>query len=135
MSAKAFFDTNVLIYALGQSDPRTATAEQLLSAGGCISVQVLNEFASVARRKLNLAWHEVVSALEAIRELCNDVVAIDVALHEDALGLAQRYNLSIYDALIVAAARAARCEVLYSEDMQHGQSFDDGLRIENPFRP
>jgi len=134
MSAKAFLDTNVLVYALAQNDPRSVVAGELLLSGGVISVQVLNEFASVARRKLALSWRDVIAALADIRNLCGAAIPIDVALHDDAMALAQAHNLSIYDALIVAAARAAGCEVLYSEDMQHGRAFDR-LRIENPFGP
>jgi predicted nucleic acid-binding protein len=134
MSAKAFLDTNVLIYALAGDDPRGAVAEQLLLQGGRISVQVLNEFASVAHRKLGLSWPEVIEALRQIKTLCPDPVSIDLQLHEAAVTLALRHGVSIYDALVVAAAISARCDVLYSEDMQDGRSFDAGPRIENPFR-
>jgi predicted nucleic acid-binding protein len=133
MNDRAFFDTNVVIYALAQNDPRNAVAERLLLQGGRISVQVLNEFVSVARGKLRLTWPEVTEALAAIRTLCGDPIAIDVEMHEQAVALAQAHGLAIYDALIVAAARRARCDVLYSEDMQTGRRFEDGLRIENPF--
>jgi predicted nucleic acid-binding protein len=133
MSARAFFDTNVLIYAVGADPARTPIAEQLLLSGGQISVQVLNEFVSVARRKLNLGWPEVDVALASIRRLCADPVPLDAALHVEGVALAKRHNLSIFDALIVAAARAARCDVVYSEDMHHGHRFDGGLKIENPF--
>jgi predicted nucleic acid-binding protein len=135
MSAKAFLDTNILVYALARDDARAATAERLLLAGGRVSVQVLNEFASVARRKLAMPWPDVRAALADLRRLCGDPIAIDVALHEAGLALAERHGLNLYDALIVAAARAARCDVLYSEDMQDGRRFDGGLRIENPFVP
>jgi len=59
MSDKGFLDTNVLIYALAKDDPRRSCAEELLAAGGVISVQVLNEFVSVARRKLQMSWEQV----------------------------------------------------------------------------
>lgn len=59
MSDKVFFDTNVLLYTIGQHDARTPTAEALLARGGLISVQVLNELASVAHRKLQMSWPEV----------------------------------------------------------------------------
>ena len=59
MSDKVFFDTNILLYTIGQHDARTPTAEALLASGGLISVQVLNELAAVARRKLRMAWPEV----------------------------------------------------------------------------
>jgi len=133
MSAKAFLDTNVLIYALTGDDARSAVAERLLLQGGRISVQVLNEFASVAHRKLGMSWPEVIEALTQIQALCPDPIPIDVQLHEAGVALAARHGLSLYDALIVTAAARARCDVLYSEDMQDGRRFDAGPRIENPF--
>ena len=133
MSAKAFLDTNIVVYALAQSDARTAVAERLLLSGGVVSVQVLNEFVAVARRKLNRSWPDVRAALTAIRQLCGDPLAVDAAIHDVAIDLAEANGLSIYDATIVAAAEAAGCDVLYSEDMQHGRAFAGGLRIENPF--
>jgi predicted nucleic acid-binding protein len=67
MSAKAFFDTNILVYAFAQNDPRADSAEALLAAGGVVNVQVLNEFANVAVRKLGMSWDEVAEALAAVR--------------------------------------------------------------------
>ena len=135
MSAKVFLDTNVLIYALAANEPRSVIAEALLLKGGVVSVQVLNEFAAVARRKLGFSWPEVNTALREIRLLCDEPIALGVAIHDHAVGLAEQHGLSVYDALIVAAAIAGRCEVLLSEDMQDGRRFDEGLRIENPFAP
>ena len=133
MSARVFLDTNVLIYALAQDDPRSATAEHLLQAGGRVSVQVLNEFVSVARRKLALPWPDVLAALAAIKTLCGDPIALDGAVHDAGVALAARHRLSIYDAMIVAAARSAKCGLVYSEDLQDGRRFGPELRIENPF--
>lgn len=135
MRGRAFLDTNVLIYAVGADPARTAIAERLLLAGGYVSVQVLNEFVAVVRRKLSFPWPDVHAALASIRRLCGEPVALDGAVHDAGVALAERHNLSIYDALIVAAAQSAKCEVVYSEDMHHGHRFEDGLRIENPFAP
>jgi predicted nucleic acid-binding protein len=84
---RAFLDTNVLVYAIGQRDDRTPTAEALLAAGGVISVQVLNELASVAHRQLKMSWSDVSVALEAIEILCPSPVALTLATHEEALRL------------------------------------------------
>lgn len=130
----AFFDTNVLIYAVAQNDPRSARAEGLLTTGGSISVQVLNEFASVARRKLHMPWSEVVEALAAIRVLCPSVAPIGIETHESALRIAVKYGLEIYDALIAASALEAGCATLYSEDLQHRQVLEGRLTVWNPFR-
>ena len=63
MSDKAFFDTNVFVYAIIQDDPRSDHAEELIAQGGTVSVQVLNEFAAVARRKTKMPWVEIRRAL------------------------------------------------------------------------
>ncbi len=134
MPAKAFFDTNVLIYAVAQNDPRSAQAEALLTTGGAISVQVLNEFASVARRKIRMSWSEVTEALAAIRVLCPSPVPIGIETHESALRIAEKYGHDIYDALIAASALEAGCATLYSEDLQHHQVLQGRLRVWNPFK-
>lgn len=133
MNDKPFFDTTILVYAVSEGDPRAAIAEELLAAGGCISVQVLNEFASVAQRKLKMSWQEIGDALAAIRTLCEPAAPLTLAIHENALKLAARYGYNLYDALILSAALDAGCNVLYSEDMQHGQKIQS-LTIRNPFR-
>ena len=104
MNDKAFFDTNVLLYTIGQNDARTPTAEALLASGGVVSVQVLNELASVAHRKLRMSWQDVTDALGAIRILCPSPIPITAEMHDAALLLAVRHSYHIHDALIVAAA-------------------------------
>jgi predicted nucleic acid-binding protein len=129
----AFLDTNVLIYAF-TTDRRAAAAQDLLGRGCVTSVQALNEFTNVARRKLGMTWHEVRDALAGIRTLCRAIAALDVGTHEEALRIAERYGYTIFDALIVAAALRARCAILYSEDMQDGMTIGGRLRIVDPFR-
>lgn len=133
MPAKDFFDTNVLIYAVAKSDPRAAKAEALLAAGGMISVQSLNEFASVARRKLGMSWKEVREFLDLICILCPNPVPVSLDTHKSAVTIAERYGYDIYDALIAAAALEAGCKTLYSEDLQDGQVINRQLTIRNPF--
>lgn len=130
---RIFFDTNVLVYAVALDDPRSAQAEELLAAGGKISVQILNEFVSVARRKLQMPWSDVTEALDAFRILCPSPLPITVAIHEAALAIAEKQGLGIYDALVIAAALESGCETLYSEDFQDGQTIDGLLTIRNPF--
>jgi len=134
MNAKGFFDTNVLVYIVGQEDERTAVAEALVAGGGVLSVQVLNELAAVARRKLGLTWDEVGEALAAIRVLCPSPVALTIETHEAGLRIAAQYQFHIYDALVAAAALEAGCTTLYSEDLQDGQVIDGCLTIRNPFK-
>jgi predicted nucleic acid-binding protein len=133
MPASAFFDTNVLIYSVAENDPRSDAAEALLAGGGVISAHVLNEFVAVARRKLGMPWADVTEALDAIRILCPSPVPITIETHGAALRIAQQYGYHIYDALVAAAALEAKCDTLYTEDMQDGQVIDDRLTIKNPF--
>ena len=132
MSAKVFFDTSVLIYAITGDDARSAQAEGLLAAGGNLSVQVLNEFASVARQKLNMSSQEISEALDAVRVLCEPPGPLTIGIHDAALRIAECYGYYIYDSLILAAALDAKCTLVYSEDMQDGQTIDS-LTIRNPF--
>jgi len=129
---KPFLDTNVLVYAVLSDDPRRPTAERLLAAGGTISVQVLNEFANVARGKLNWPWLDIEATLALVRSRSRRVRDIGVSTHEAALLLARDHCLAFYDALIVAAALEAGCDTLFTEDMQHGRKFGS-LTIINPF--
>jgi predicted nucleic acid-binding protein len=100
---------------------------------GIVSVQVLNELASVAHRKLKMSWQEVASALGAIRILCPSVVTMTAETHDAALRLAVRDGFHVHDALIVAAALEAGCGTLCSEDMQSGQVIGGRLTIRRPF--
>jgi len=134
MPDKAFFDTNVLIYAIAQNDPRGTRAEQLLAGSGIVSVHVLNEFVAVARRKIHMLWRDVTEALDAIQILCPSPVPITLGTHEAALRIAQEYGYGVYDALVAASALEAGCSTLYSEDLQDGQVIDKQLTVKNPFR-
>ena len=133
MPAKDFFDTNVLIYAVGKNDPRASRAEALLAGGGIVSIQSLNEFVSVARRKLGRSWKEVKELLDIICILCPDPVAISLDTHRGAVAIAEKYGYGIYDSLIASAALEAGCKTLYSEDLQDGQIINRQLTIRNPF--
>jgi predicted nucleic acid-binding protein len=132
MSDSVFFDTTILIYAVSTDDPRATIAEALLARGGCISVQVLNEFAAVARRKLKMSWEEIEEALGAIRTLCEPPAGLTVEIHDRALKLAAQYGYHIYDSLILASAIDAGCSTVYSEDMHDGQKIGS-VTIRNPF--
>ena len=127
------FDTNVLLYAFTKGDLRWDAAQALLARGGVVGVQTLNEFVSVAVRKLRMPWPEVLEALHAIRVLCPLCVPLTIETHDLALQLSGRYRYHIYDSLLIAAALQASCTTLYSEDMHDGQVIE-GLTIRNPFR-
>jgi predicted nucleic acid-binding protein len=129
---KPFIDTNVLVYASLSDDPRRHAAEQVLLAGGMISAQVLNEFANVARSKLNWPWASIEAAIGLIKGRIRKVAPLTAETNAAALKLARDHGLSFYDALIVATAIEAGCDTLWSEDMQHGRAVS-GLTIRNPF--
>ena len=128
----SFFDTNVLIY-VASDDRKSDQAEKMVSDGGAISVQVLNELANVARRKMRMSWKDTRRFLSLLRGLLS-VHPVTVETHEIGLALAERYRLSIYDAMIAAAALQADCDTLWSEDMQHRMVLEGRLRVINPFR-
>jgi len=133
MPADCFFDSSVPIYMLSSDDKRSLTAARLLRAGGFISVQVLNEFTSVARRKLRLDWDVLERALNEVREFCEEPLAVTLASHEAGLAISRRYGYYIYDSLIIVAAIQSGAKTLYAEDMQDGQRIGE-LTIRNPFR-
>lgn len=133
MSDAVFLDSNILIYAALQPDERTAAARLLLTKSGRISVQVLNEFASVARRKLRRPWPEIETAIADMLMIFPNPTPLTLATHEAARRLAARYGFAFYDALIVASALEAGCATLLTEDMQDGLLVETRLTIRNPF--
>jgi predicted nucleic acid-binding protein len=126
-----FFDTNILVYAQekgGKGDRSRA----LLAGGGKLSIQVLNEFAAVSRRKQQRDWPEIAEAIADMLTVVDPPLALTLDLHNAARALASDHGLSFYDALIVAAAIEAGCDTLFSEDLQNGRSFGR-LTVVNPF--
>ena len=132
-AAERFFDTNVILYLLSEDNARADRAEKELSGGGVVSVQVLNEFASVASRKLKMSIAEIREVLATIRAVCT-IVPLGEETHDMGLHVAERYGLSVYDAMIAVAALLAGCKTLMSEDMQDGQVLEGRLQVRNPFR-
>lgn len=131
MAIEDFFDTNVLVYLTVGEPAKARRAREVLRSGGVISVQVLNEFVSVVRRKYSLSWDEIRELLVGFRSRLR-VEPLTAAIQERAVEIAEAYRLDIYDANILAAAELAGCRTVYSEDMQHGQRVG-GLTIQNPF--
>ena len=129
--SSAFFDTNVLLYLLTEDDAKADRAEQLMAVGGTISVQVLNEFAYVARRKYKAPWNAVRDSLMTMR-VALPVEPMTLETHDLGLQIAERYRLSVFDGQLLASATLAGCSLFYSEDMQDGQAIG-ALTIRNPF--
>jgi predicted nucleic acid-binding protein len=131
MPAEAFVDTNVLVYFTAAGE-KTSVAEALVADGGTISVQVLNELATVWRRKYGYPWQLIRESLLSLRALLN-VALLTVETHELGLSLAERYQLQVYDSLLLAAALRAGCTVFWSEDLHEGLVVGGQLTIRNPF--
>jgi predicted nucleic acid-binding protein len=129
----SFIDSNVLIYLASANSEKADRAEQVLAAGGHVSVQVLNEVTSVVRRKLRMSWPRTHEFLSLIKRLTT-IHPLTLETHAAGLALAERYGLSIYDAQLVSCALQAECTVLWSEDMQHALSVEGRLTILSPFR-
>ncbi len=127
-----FIDTNILLYLLSSDNTKANRSEEIIAAGGVINVQVLNEFVNVARKRLDMPWSEIHILLAEFRALLS-VVDLNVTVHEYGCELAERYQLSVYDAFIVSAAIKAGCPTLFTEDMQHQQKFDNQLTVVNPY--
>ena len=139
MSGKFFLDTNIFVYSLDSTAPskaRKATAlirDGIESRCGIVSYQVVQEFFNVAFTRFTRPMPPF-TAEEYLATVFRPLLAVhsSPALFVSALQFYHQHRLSWYDCLIVAAAREADCELLYSEDLQHERRFD-GLRIENPF--
>jgi predicted nucleic acid-binding protein len=128
---KPFLDINILVYA-NANYPRKSAALACLATGGIVSVQVLNEFANILRKKQRRSWNDIAQALEDVRVLLDPPRPLTLDVHLSALTLARDRNLNLYDALIIAAALEAGCTELLSEDLQHGCTIN-GLTVRNPF--
>lgn len=128
----AFIDANVLLYLASADETKVLKVEDILRQGGTISVQILNEVANVARRKMRMQRDETIAFVERFRMLLR-VVPLTEQIHENGLRLAGRYRLSVYDGMVVSAALDSGCTVLLSEDMHHGLEVEGRLEIRNPF--
>jgi predicted nucleic acid-binding protein len=129
----SFFDSNVLLYSAAEDERKAARAEALMEAGGVISVQVLNEVTNVMRRKRTRTWNEVIGYLDALR-IAFDVKPFTLRAHLTGLAIIDRYKLATYDAMLVASALLAECDILWSEDMHDGLVIERQLTVRNPFR-
>jgi predicted nucleic acid-binding protein len=125
-------DTNIVVYALTLDDKRLR-AREVLQRADFLSVQVLNEYASSASRKLRRDWSTIADDLKSLRNVVGFVSSITDEANLAATRIAERYQLSFYDAVMIAVALANGATTFYSEDMQHGLIIDGRLTITNPF--
>ena len=130
--AGSFLDSNIVLYLASEDLLKADRAQELVAEGGTISVQVLNEIANISRRKMGLSWAETRNFLLMIRGLLK-VEPITIEIHDVGISLAERYQLSVYDSMIVSAALSTECDTLLSEDLQNGLLINGRLRVLNPF--
>ena len=128
----SFLDSNIVLYLASEDLAKADRAQELVAEGGTISVQVLNEIANVSRRKMGLSWAETRNFLSMIRGLL-EVEPVTIDIHNVGISLAERYQLSVYDSMIVSAALSAECDTLLSEELQNGLLINGRLRVLNPF--
>lgn len=128
----AFLDSNVVLYALGDEEPKRQRARELLAAAPTISTQVVNECSHVLRRKAGWPPAQVAAELTLLIRLTR-LVEVRIEEVRAAWSLAERYGFGHFDSLILATALAAGCTTLYTEDLQHGQVIDGRLTLVNPF--
>jgi predicted nucleic acid-binding protein len=133
---RAFFDTNIFIYADDDGEPKKQKiARQLLSEyfsanAGVISVQVLQEYANAAIRKLSIDPAAVSRKVELLSPYVDSLT-----LPEDvpqAINMHRLHGFSFWDSMLIHSARKSNCRIFFSEDTQHGRLIDN-LRILNPF--
>jgi predicted nucleic acid-binding protein len=136
MSARSFFDTNVLVYTDDKASPTkrrralALVAEHRRGGSGVVSMQVLQEYFVAVTRKLNVDVRIARRKVELLAEF--DVFSPNVSDILAAIDLQRLHNFSFWDALIIRAAKQAGCTVLLSEDLQTARELD-GLRVVNPF--
>ena len=127
-----FLDSNIILYVASRQQAKADRAEELIATGGTISVQVLNEIANVSRRKMGMSWVETRDFLSMVRDLLK-VEPVTIEMHQAGIDLAERYGLSVYDAMIASAALLTECDTLFTEDLQDGLLVSGRLRVVNPF--
>jgi predicted nucleic acid-binding protein len=134
-----FVDTNVLVYARDTADPaKQAQASEWIAylwerGEGRLSLQVLQEYYVTTTRKLSPGLEPEDARADVLDLAAWSPAVADTQMIAAAWSIEDRFGLSFWDALIVAAAHVARCEALLTEDLQHGMDLE-GVRIVDPFR-
>ena len=133
MRDRVFLDTNILLYAFSvQDEKKHEIAKALVLSEAVISVQVINEVTVNLLKKFNFTEDQVQSFIESSYDRY-EIAGLTNEVFSKASNLRKSYLLSYYDSVIVAASLVEDCNILYSEDMQHGMLVDNRLKIINPF--
>ena len=135
MKDKVFLDTNILIYvySVTESEKQKVAADLSGNTGSYISLQVIQELSNILNKKFHLNWAQILLAIDEIVENYS-VITNNIPIVKSACELANKYQFSFYDSLIISAALEANCNILYTEDLQHNQLIENKLRIINPFK-
>ncbi len=130
-----FLDTNILIYTFSEDEPdKRAVSNKILLEENClISTQVINELSNILYKKFNLGYRDALNVVDEVLTMVN-ITQVNIETIKKAHFIKHKYKYSYYDSLIVSTALENRCEVLYSEDMQHNQIIENKTVIINPFK-
>jgi len=134
MPADVFLDTNIIIYGYSEDEPdKQQCAVECMQAGTpWISTQVLNETINTLRRKFKFDYAQIGVVVEELTQQLH-VAIVSTATIKKAVAIAERYQYSYFDSLILASALEMECDYLYSEDLQAGQNINNQLKLVNPF--
>lgn len=133
MTAKCFVDTNIILYSIGQDFKKKDIARKIIKSRPVISTQVVNESVNVCLRKLGFDREKSYEFADSIMRY-TEVLPVDEKIVRESADIAIRYQLSNWDALIIAAAIISECGILYTEDLQHEMIINNSLKIVNPFK-
>ena len=134
MQDSIFLDSNILLYAIGNDNYKKSLSIELIKKTPVITVQVLNEISNIMIRKLKLSYQDIHRIIDFIIRKCI-IKSIDIITIRKALNISEKYKYSYYDSLIISSALENNCNILYTEDMHHGQNIENILKIINPFLP
>ncbi len=134
MQDSIFLDSNILLYAIGNDKYKKSLSIELIKKTPVIMVQVLNEISNIMIRKLKLSYQDIHRIIDFIIRKCI-IKSIDIITIRKALNISEKYKYSYYDSLIISSALENNCNILYTEDMHHGQNIENILKIINPFLP
>jgi len=134
MNDNVFLDTNILVYSYSNNelDKRTIARTLILENNSFVSTQVLQELSNTITKKLGYSFSDAINVVVEMTDNNNLHTNTQITIIK-ACEIAERYQYSFYDSMIIAAALESNCEILYSEDMQHNQIIENTLKIINPF--
>lgn len=135
MSARVFFDSNILIYAYSSDDIGKRHCVRTLAELHdiiIVSTQTINECVNVMYKKKKMSYQQIAPLID---EICNNfaIEIIDEDSIKKAIDIATKHSYSYFDSLMIASALASDCSILYTEDMHNTHVVEDNLTIINPF--